>query len=124
MEEAHRLPDAFAELVAQRFRALGDPMRLKLLDLLRDGEANVHELTFALEATPQNVSKHLGILYALGIVGRRKAGNFVYYSISDDAVYALCEIVCGSIEKRLGEQRTALLAEAESRRGAVSTHAP
>jgi DNA-binding transcriptional ArsR family regulator len=97
-DATHRLSDEFAELVAQRFRALGEPMRLKLLDLLRDGEANVHELTAAVDATPQNVSKHLGVLYALGIVRRSKRGNFVYYSIADGAVYALCEIVSAASE--------------------------
>ena len=123
MDRTHLLPDAFAELVAQRFRALGDPMRLKLLDLLRDGELSVQELTRALDATSQNVSKHLGVLYGLGIVRRRKSGNFVYYSIADAAVFALCQIVCGSIEAQLDEQRVALLAEAESRQAALSMRA-
>ncbi len=52
-------------------------------------------------STQQNVSKHLGVLLRAGIVGRRKEGNFAYYSIADDGVFALCETVCGSVGQRL-----------------------
>ena len=108
MDRIHPLSDEVVELIAQRFQALGDPTRLRLLDRLRDGEANVLELTKLLETTPQNVSKHLGVLYRLGIVARRRVGNFVYYSVADDAIYELCEIVCGSIERQLDARRVAL----------------
>ena len=110
MNHTHPLPDGVIELIAQRFQALGEPMRLRLLDRLRQGEANVVELAELLQTTPQNASKHLGVLHRLGIVDRRKDGNFVYYSIADPAVFSLCEIVCGSIESELEQQRTAILA--------------
>ena len=71
----HPLPDALVELIARRFRVLGEPMRIRLLDRLRDGEATVQELTEALGASQQNVSKHLGVLLDAGIVGRRKDGT-------------------------------------------------
>ena len=69
---------------------------------LRDSEASVNELTAALGASQQNVSKHLTVLAEAGIVGRRKEGTHVYYRIIDEGVFALCEQVCGSLEQQLG----------------------
>ena len=69
----HPLPDELAELIARRFRVIGEPMRIRLLDRLREGEASVNELTEALGASQQNVSKHLAVLAEAGILGRRKA---------------------------------------------------
>jgi DNA-binding transcriptional ArsR family regulator len=97
----HPLPNDLAELIARRFRVIGEPMRIRLLDRLRDGEATVTELTEALGASQQNVSKHLAVLAEVGIVGRRKEGNRVYYSVIDEGVFALCEDVCGSLERQL-----------------------
>jgi DNA-binding transcriptional ArsR family regulator len=76
-------------------------MRIRLLDRLREGEASVNELTEALGASQQNVSKHLAVLAEVGIVGRRKEGTHVYYRIVDEGVFALCEQVCGSLQQQL-----------------------
>ena len=95
------LPDDLLELIARRFRVLGDPLRVKLLDRLRGGEASVNELTDAVGSSQQNVSKHLAVLAEAGILGRRKAGTHVYYRIVDESVFALCEQVCGSLEQQL-----------------------
>jgi DNA-binding transcriptional ArsR family regulator len=104
---AHPLPDDLVELIAERFRALGEPTRIKLLDRLREGEATVLELTCLVGTTQQNVSKHLNLLQHAGIVARRKQGNFSYYRISDKTVYALCESVCGTLQTRFdGLRRT------------------
>jgi len=97
----HPLPDELAELIARRFRVLGEPMRIRLLDRLRDSEATGGELSEALGASQQNVSKHLAVLAEVGIVGRRKQGNHVYYRIVDEGVFALCEAVCGSLQEQL-----------------------
>jgi DNA-binding transcriptional ArsR family regulator len=99
----HALPEPLIEIVAQRFRVLGEPMRIRLLDRLREGEATVGELQRALGATQQNVSKHLGILHAAGMVARTKQGNQVRYSISDPSVFELCEQVCGGVRRQLLE---------------------
>jgi DNA-binding transcriptional ArsR family regulator len=101
----HPLPDELVELIAGRFRALGEPTRIKLLDRLRDGEASVHELTERIGSTQQNVSKHLGVLRQAGIVSRRKKGNYVYYAIADEGVFALCDAVCGSLRRQLESLR-------------------
>jgi DNA-binding transcriptional ArsR family regulator len=99
----HPLPEPLIELVAQRFRVLGEPMRIKLLDRLRDGDATVGELQQALGASQQNVSKHLGILHSAGMVTRTKQGNQVRYSISDPSVFELCDQVCGGVRRQLEE---------------------
>jgi DNA-binding transcriptional ArsR family regulator len=97
----HPLPDDLAELIARRFRVIGEPTRIKLLDRLRGGEATVNELAAALGASQQNVSKHLALLAEGGIVARRKEGTRVCYRIADDGVFKLCEDVCGSIQQQL-----------------------
>ena len=81
---SHPLPDELVELIAERFRALAEPTRIKLLDRLREGEATVLELTALVGTTQQNVSKHLVLLQRAGIVARRKQGNFAYYRIADE----------------------------------------
>lgn len=101
MTFAYPLPDDLVELIAQRFRALSEPTRVKLLDHLRDGEATVVELTAAIGTTEQNVSKHLGVLHRAGIVARRKQGKFSYYSIADESFFALGEHVCRSVHRQL-----------------------
>ena len=93
--------DELVELIARRFRVLGEPLRIKLVDRLRDGEASVNELTDALGASQQNVSRHLAVLAEAGILGRRKEGTHVYYRIVDEGVFVLCEQVCGSLEQQL-----------------------
>jgi DNA-binding transcriptional ArsR family regulator len=100
---AHPLPEPLIELVAQRFRVLGEPMRIRLLERLREGDATVGELQEALNASQQNISKHLGILLAAGMVARTKQGNHARYSISDPSVFELCDQVCGGVRRQLHE---------------------
>jgi DNA-binding transcriptional ArsR family regulator len=99
----HPLPDLLANLIAKRFRVMGEPMRIKLLDTLRDGPATVQELTAATGASQQNVSKHLAVLLDAGLVSREKQGNFARYEITDDSVFDLCEQVCGGLRRQLDE---------------------
>lgn len=94
------LPDQLVELIAERFRVLGEPTRIRLLDLLRSGEATVQELTESASSTQQNVSKHLALLRQAGIVTRRKHGTSAYYAIADDGVFELCEQVCGRVQEQ------------------------
>ena len=100
---SYSLSEPLIELVAQRFRVLGEPMRIKLLDRLREGDATVGELQQALGASQQNVSKHLGVLLQAGIVRRTKQGTSARYAIADDGVFALCEHVCGGLRRQLTE---------------------
>ncbi|MGK2956772.1 MAG: ArsR/SmtB family transcription factor [Solirubrobacterales bacterium] len=103
MDMPRPLPDALTEIIAQRFRVIGEPMRIRILDTLRDGEMTVSELVEALGATQQNMSKHLGVLHQAGIVNRRKDGNFVRYSVGDESIFELCELVCGGLRDQVSE---------------------
>jgi DNA-binding transcriptional ArsR family regulator len=91
------------ELIAERFRVLGEPMRIRLLDALRDAPATVGALQQTTGASQQNVSKHLGVLLRSGMVSRRKEGNFSLYAIADEGVFDLCEQVCGGMRRQLGD---------------------
>ena len=110
MTVQHPLSDDLVELIAQRFRVLSEPTRIKLLDRLSEGEATVLQLTAVVGTTEQNVSKHLGVLKRAGVVRRRKRGNFSFYSIADDGVFALCEHVCGSLEREFAALRQVVTA--------------
>jgi DNA-binding transcriptional ArsR family regulator len=104
----HPLPEPLVEVIARRFRVLGEPMRIRLLDSLRDGAATVQELQDATGASQQNVSKHLGVLLREGLVSRSREGNFARYAIADEMVFRLCEEVCGGLHKQLAELDTLL----------------
>jgi DNA-binding transcriptional ArsR family regulator len=99
----HPLPEPLVEIIATRFKVLGEPMRIKLLDALRAGPATVQELQIATGGSQQNVSKHLRVLQTAGILSRSKEGNFVLYEISDDVVFQLCELVCGGVQDQIAE---------------------
>ena len=100
---AHPLPEPLVELIAERFRVLAEPMRIKLLDRLHDRDATVGELVEATASSQQNVSKHLRVLLQAGFVARRQDGNFARYAIADPTVFALCEQVCGGLRTQLAE---------------------
>jgi DNA-binding transcriptional ArsR family regulator len=103
MNLPHPLSEQLVERIAQRFRVLGEPMRIKLLDRLCDGEASVQQLTDALGTTQQNVSKHLNVLHSAGVVSRRRDGTRTLYAVADDSPFALCEIVCGGLRRQVSE---------------------
>ena len=73
----HPLPGPLVEVIAERFRVLSEPMRIRVLDRLRGGELTVGELAEALGTSQQNVSKHVGVLARAGLVAREKDGNSV-----------------------------------------------
>lgn len=100
----HHLSEATLEKLAERFKALSEPMRLRLVYALMDGEKTVSQLVRETRALQANVSKHLGILLDAGILGRRKEGTSAYYRITDESVFELCDLVCGSIEDRLAAE--------------------
>lgn len=97
------LPPELVELITARFKLLSEPMRIRILDQLREGEQSVGSLAEILDTSQQNVSKHLQALYAGGAVDRRKDGNTVYYGIADESLLAVCEAVCDGIEQRIAE---------------------
>jgi ArsR family transcriptional regulator len=101
VEKAHAeldRPNEVFELAADLFRILSTPMRLKILSCLRDGEQNVSYLLSKIETTQPNMSQHLNTLYQAGILGRRRDGVQILYSIVDERVADLCRAVCKQIE--------------------------
>ena len=96
-------PEALA-LVAARFKVLSEPLRLRILQELEPGKLSVGELTAAVGATQPNVSKHLKMLQDAGIVAREQKGNTAFYSLADESVSALCDLVCGSLKEGFSER--------------------
>jgi DNA-binding transcriptional ArsR family regulator len=92
-------PEAL-ELVAQRFRALGDATRLALLQTLFVQERTVQELCALTGASQANASKHLALLFEQGLVARRRDGLFTRYRINDTTLQGLCRLVCDSLAER------------------------
>ncbi|MBS1805588.1 MAG: winged helix-turn-helix transcriptional regulator [Acidobacteria bacterium] len=90
-----RMSDETRLLVASRFRTLGEPYRLRILQTLRQGAMTVGELVHSLDGNQPNISRHLQILYQAGIVSRRRSGSNIIYSIKDLTVFTLCELVLG-----------------------------
>ncbi|MBZ4210022.1 MAG: metalloregulator ArsR/SmtB family transcription factor [Rhodoferax sp.] len=93
-------PEAMLE-VAAYFQALSEPTRLKILNLLREGERNVGELAQLCGFTAANISRHLTLLTKHGLVARESRGTSVYYRIADESIYALCDLVCGNISRQM-----------------------
>lgn len=102
------LNDTNAAAIADRFKALAEPMRLRLLNALREGEVSVGELAERTGGGQANVSKHLQQLLHQGFVARRKEGTTTWYRIADPQVFDLCELVCGGIEDELERRRKAI----------------
>ena len=103
-----RLTAELMGMIAERFKALGEPARLQILNAMRDGELTVTDLVEATELGQGNVSKHLGMLHQLGFVTRRKEGLYVYYSLADRDVFKLCDIMCGKLEAETTARRKVL----------------
>jgi ArsR family transcriptional regulator len=101
------LSDHALELIATRFKALSEPSRLKLIIALENGEKNVTELVTMTRLTQANASRHVQTLVDAGILGRRKDGLTVIYSIADPGIFELCEKVCGGVQRRLRFQAKA-----------------
>jgi ArsR family transcriptional regulator len=98
------------DLVASRFRILSEPMRLKILHALQEREMNVQQIVEVTGANQANVSKHLSLMLEAGILKRRKEGLNRFYSIADDSIFRLCDLVCGSLEKNLRKSLNSLKA--------------
>jgi len=96
------------ELVADRFKALSEPIRLRILQELHEGEMSVTEITQIVDSSQPNISKHLKLLQDAGLLARRQDGNTVYYSISDKVVFDICEIVCNSLREKFSAKADAL----------------
>jgi DNA-binding transcriptional ArsR family regulator len=97
-------------LVAERFKTLGEPARLSILNALREQELSVTDLVEATGLGQANLSKHLQLLLNHGFVHRRKEGLFTFYAIADRAVFRLCDIMCGRLASESTTRRKVVAA--------------
>ena len=92
--------EALYTVTARFFKGLGDPIRLKILEFLQDGERPVGEIVDHLSLPQNQVSMHLGCLRWCGYVKTRKEGRYVYYSLGDprvmDIIALAKELLAGS----------------------------
>lgn len=95
------LPPAALEHVAHYFRTLSEPTRLRILNALGTGQLSVGEIAEQVDSSVANVSRHLAQMAQQGLVAREHQGSSVFYRIADPSVYELCDLVCGSIARRL-----------------------
>jgi DNA-binding transcriptional ArsR family regulator len=95
---------AVVEQVANYFRVLGEPMRLKLLNVLRDGERCVQDLVDETQTSQANVSKHLKVMLQAGILAKRSQGTQAFYRVTDDLIFELCNLVCDRLATRIEQQ--------------------
>jgi ArsR family transcriptional regulator len=109
---SHALPPEILDQIADRFRVLAEPTRLRILNVLLEGERTVSDLVDETGLNQANVSKHLGVLRSSNFVDRRKEGLYAFYSVADPSVGVLCEIMCGRLEAQAAEQ-SALLGTVE-----------
>jgi DNA-binding transcriptional ArsR family regulator len=97
-------------LVAARFKVMGEPFRLRLMQALDHGERSIGELAVELASSQPNVSKHAKILHDAGLIARRQEGNTVFCSIADPSIYDLCEVVRSSLRGQIEKQNHSLSA--------------
>lgn len=100
---AHLGPEALTH-VAAWFQTLSEPTRLQILNLLRTQSRSVGELAKLCDCSAANVSRHLDRLTQNGFVSREARGTSVFYTIADESIYALCDLVCMNVARQLERQ--------------------
>lgn len=97
---AQQLPAAVIEHVSDRFRLLGDPTRLRIVNALHvEEELSVGDLVARVGTSYGAVSKQLALLRSHGAVARRRDGTRIYYRIADPSFSDLCDAVCKGIRE-------------------------
>ncbi len=89
----HEFDLTIYELQAEISKTLAHPIRLAVLHCLKDGEKTVNDLVKTIGASQSNISQHLTVLRKAKIIDRRKEANFMFYTLKDNNVYKLLEIL-------------------------------
>ena len=118
------LPETLFEPVAERLRLLADATRLRILNVLREGESSVVQIAGKVGASQPNVSRHLALLLRAGIVTRRPQGREVHYRVVDPFVDQICEAICGSLRAHIDRQAQRLPGVPTTGNPADTTPAP
>lgn len=100
--------DQLLERIADRLKAMADPMRLRILHTLQESELCVTDILTRVGGSQANVSKHLSVLKRVGLVECRREGVNVYYRIEDPAVFVICRNVCDSLERQINAEKDEL----------------
>lgn len=93
--------DRVFESAAELFALLSTPVRLKIISAVCNGERNVSELLEQIDTTQPNMSQHLATLYRAGVLGRRREGTQIFYSLQSEKVATLCRAVCTQVAVEL-----------------------
>lgn len=96
--------DEIYELHARVCRSLSSPVRLKILDLLRDGEKTVKDLVAGIRVSQPNLSLHLKVLWEAGVLARRQEGTAAYYRVASPEVFKAIDILRTILTKKLSRQ--------------------
>ena len=103
------------EKVVERLRALADESRIRLLLRLKRGECNVTSLAAELGLAQASASKHLNVLRHAGLVAVRRDGTQALYSVKDQSIFEMCELVCGGVARHLEEEHAVLSGASETK---------
>lgn len=101
------------EVKAEFFKTLGNPARVRILEVLRGGERAVSELIPEVGIEASHLSQQLGVMRRAGLIRSRKAGSSVFYSVVDPTLFELMDVAKRIITSTLAESQE-LLAELES----------
>ena len=93
---------------ADFFKVLSNPVRIQILDTLREDEQNVNYISQYLEIEASSVSQQLAVLRRLNLVKSRKQGNYVFYSICDPAIFQVLDAALEVFNNHLVEVRNTL----------------
>lgn len=104
MQTEDPVPQEVVQQVSEYFSILSEPMRLRILNLLREGEKCVQELVEATATSQANVSKHLKVMLQAGVLSRRSEGTSAYYKVEDELIFELCNLVCDRLATRIEQQ--------------------
>ncbi len=113
-------PEVLLERIAERLKAMADPMRLRILHVLQNGERCVNDILHEVGGSQANVSKHLSVLKRAGLVDSRRDGISVFYRIDDEDVFAICRICCNGLERQALATKASI---DEGRRAVLGTDA-
>ncbi|MGA2497695.1 MAG: metalloregulator ArsR/SmtB family transcription factor [Tepidisphaeraceae bacterium] len=111
---------AFLARIVERFSALADESRIRLLMRLKSSPANVGTLSAELGIGQASVSKHLGLLKRVGIVDCERKGTQCIYFVKDQPIFNLCRLVCDGVTRHVEEEHAALMAGKPGKKGPKS----
>lgn len=98
-----KMDDELLILIADRLKAMSEPTRLRILNLLKEDELSVSEIAEAADLKHGTASANLNALHRAGLVSSRREGTKMLYRISSDMVFRICDVVCDSLKEEFKE---------------------